>query len=108
CAYVTDRKVLDVLLPTFEVFFKIIDGFRLTAEDHFDHAIRIELDDHVRAFIHHPDVVVLIYSHRVRERSAIVPRAPELDELQFFVELEELRSRPATRAAARTRAGINE
>src|SRR5262249_15432091 len=67
----------------------------------------IEFDDHIRAFIHHPDVVVFIDAYGVREGSGIVVRPPKLDELQFFVELEELCGRSATRAAAHTRPRIN-
>src|SRR5262249_10840302 len=108
CAYVSDGIVLGVLLTTFDVFFKIIDSFRFAAEHHLDHAVWIEFDDHVRSFIDHPYVVVLIDTYVGREGSGIVAGTPELDELQFFGELEKLRSCPATRAATRTSARVNE
>src|SRR5678816_2670193 len=43
-----------------------IRSFLLAAKYHFDAAFRIELDDHVGAFVHGPDVVVAIDSHGVR------------------------------------------
>ncbi len=44
---------------------------RLPAHRHHDSSLRVELDDHVRAFIHHPDVVFRIDSHGVRKREPV-------------------------------------
>ena len=98
------RDALGVLFTALEVFLEIVDRFRLAAEDHLHHRIRVELDDHVRPFVHHPDVVVLVDAHRVGKRRRVVARPPQLDELQVFVELEQLGGGSPSRAAAGARA----
>ena len=86
-----------ILLTAFDEALQVVDGLRLSAEHHFDHAIRVELDDHSGTLVNHPHVVVLIDADGVRERRGVVIRAPQLDEFQVFVELEQFRGRPATR-----------
>src|SRR5436190_1107802 len=63
----------------------------LGAAPHHDLSRRVELDDHVRAFVGHPDVVLLVDAHGMRKRRRVIVRTPLLDELQALVELEELR-----------------
>src|ERR1700682_2282330 len=48
-----------------------LNGFSLSAKQHDHASFRIELDDHVRTFIHAPDVVLSIDAHGVSEREAI-------------------------------------
>ena len=71
-------------------------------------ALRVELDDHVRPFVRHPHVVVLVDAHGVRERRGVVVLAPLLDELQVLIEFEELRGRGAARRADIAAAGEHE
>src|SRR6185295_10076337 len=61
------ERRLDVL-PGLRLF---LGGFLAAAEDPEHAPGRIELDDHVRAFVDGPDVVVLVDAHRVRERPGI-------------------------------------
>ena len=61
-----------------------VERFLLAAERHRDAAVGTELDDHVRAFVGHPDVVVLVDTNRVREAGGVVVRAPLLHELQVL------------------------
>jgi hypothetical protein len=56
-----------VLLTAFDVFLEVVDGLRLSAEHHFDHAGRVELDDHARPLVNHPHVVVFIDADGVRK-----------------------------------------
>src|SRR6185295_5724744 len=64
-------------------------------------AFGVELDDHVRALVDGPDVVVLVHAHRVRERPRVEALADLADELAVLVELEELARRAAVRRAHR-------
>ena len=48
-----------------------VRGFLLAPEHHRHPALGIELDDHVRAFVRGPDVVLLVDPHRVRERPGV-------------------------------------
>ena len=68
-----------------------VGGFLLAAEHHGHAARWIELDDHVRAFVDHPDIVVLVDAHRMRERPGIKILADLTDELAVGSELEQLR-----------------
>ena len=58
-----------------------------------DAAGRVELDDHVRALVDGPDVVVAIDAHRVRERPGVEALADLAHELAVRAELEQLRGR---------------
>ena len=65
----------------------------------------IELDDHVRALVGDPDVVVLVDAHGVRERPGVEVLADLAHELAVCVELEQLRGgRAIGRAGACCRA----
>ena len=50
-----------------------IDRLRLPAQRHQDSPLRVELDDHARPFIDHPDVVLRIDPHHVREQEPVQP-----------------------------------
>ena len=66
----------------------------LAAAEHPHHAAgRIELDDHVRALVDRPDVVVLVDAHAVGERPGVEALADLADILAVAGELEELRGR---------------
>ena len=82
---------------------RLIVGRFLPASEYLRHASgRIELDDHVRALVDGPDVVVLVDAHGVRERPAVEALADFADELALRSELEQLRgSRRIGRPAAR-------
>src|SRR2546430_11208695 len=64
----------DALPISFDEFFKIINGFGLAAQDHPDHAVRVELDDHIRAFVHHPDVRSEEHTSELQSQSNLVCR----------------------------------
>src|SRR5882672_7961982 len=65
---------------------------RWPAADHHQHlALRAELGDEIRAFVHRPDVVVLVDADRVREFEAVIALADFLDELAGLVEFEQAR-----------------
>src|SRR6185369_10501892 len=53
----------------------------------------VELDDHVRALVDRPDIVVAVDAHSVGECPAIEPLADLADELAVLVELQKLRGR---------------
>ena len=57
----------------------------------------IELDDHVRALVDGPDVVVPVDADAVRERPAVEPLADLADELALGTELQQLRGRRRVR-----------
>ena len=65
--------------------------FRPMTQHHQHLPFGTELDDHVRAFVHGPDVVLLIDAHRVRERETVEPFADLLDEFAGLVEFEQAR-----------------
>ena len=85
--------VLSSLSALLDEALEPVERFLLAAERHGDAAVGTELDDHVRAFVGHPDVVVLVDANRVGEARRVVVRAPLLDELQVLVELEQHRRR---------------
>jgi hypothetical protein len=49
----------------------LVRRFLLSAKHHHHAACGVEFDDHVRALIRDPEVVVLVHLHRVRERPGI-------------------------------------
>src|SRR5438034_8347703 len=63
----------------------------LASENHLHTACLIEHDDHVRAFVDSPDVVVLVYPDRVGFRPPIKALADFAKEIAFGTELEQLR-----------------
>ena len=68
-----------------------IDGRRPAADHHQHLALRAELGDQVGAFVHRPDVVVLVDADRVREFEAVIALADFLDEGAVLVEFEQAR-----------------
>ena len=83
-----------------------VGGFRLAAEHHHDAAFRVEFDDHVRALVGRPDVVVLVDAHRVGIRPGVEVLADLAQERAVVVEFQKLRGgvaegRTLARAAAR-------
>ena len=58
-----------------------VERLRLAPDRHDDAAVGIELDDHVRAFVHHPDVVLAIDAYRVGEDEPVALLADLADEL---------------------------
>ena len=45
----------------------LVGSLLFASKHHGDASLRIELDDHVRALISHPDVVLRVDLHRVRK-----------------------------------------
>ena len=70
---------------------RAFDRLGTAAQHHHDPSFGVELDDHVRPLVDHPDVVVLVDAHLVRELEAVDALAPLLDEGAVRVELEETR-----------------
>jgi hypothetical protein len=93
------------LVALFEEALHVVDRLVLAAEHHRDEPLRVELHHHVRPFVDHPEVVVLVEPDGVREGEAVRVLAPLLHVVALFVELEELRRLGAARrtdvAAAR-------
>src|SRR5712664_3607128 len=81
------KRRLDLL----ERFGAFVGSFLLAAEDHDDAAFGIELDDHVRAFIRDPDVVVLVDFDGVREGPGVEVVADFAEKFSVGSEFEELR-----------------
>ena len=65
--------------------------FGLAAEHHHDAALGIELDDHVRAFIDGPEIVLAVDTHGVREGPGVQVVADFAHELAILVEEQDLR-----------------
>ena len=81
----------------------------LAPEHHRHPALRVELDDHVGAFVGGPDVVVLVDAHSVRERPGVEILADLADEFALGIELQDLRGGVAVRrTGARSAARIDE
>ncbi len=83
-------------------------GFLLAAEDHDDAALWVELDDHVRALVDGPDVVVLVHPHDVRERPRVEILPDLANELAVGSELEKLRRSGGIRGPGRASAREDE
>jgi hypothetical protein len=88
----------------------LVGGFRLAAEHHHHLAVvLVELDDHVRALVGGPDVVVPVDAHGVRERPCVKVLADLTDEVALRRELQELRGGIAVgRAGAGAAARVDE
>lgn len=67
CAHRPNRKALFPLFTAFDEFLEVVNSLWLSAKRHFDHATRVELDNHVRSLVNHPHIVVLIDANGVRE-----------------------------------------
>ena len=85
-----------------------VGGFLLAAEDHDHAAGRVELDDHVRAFVGDPDVVVFIDADGVGEGPGVEVVADLAEVVAVGVELEELRGGCAVGGAGGVAAGEDE
>jgi hypothetical protein len=67
----------------------------LAAKHHGHVAFGVEAHHHVRAFVHHPDVVRWIDAHAVTETKAVEALADLAHELALVIELEQLRGEGA-------------
>ena len=67
------------------------DRLRPPAEHHHDAPFGVELDDHVRPLVDHPDVVLRVDADRVRELQAVQALADLAHEGAVLVELEQPR-----------------
>src|SRR5262249_51510085 len=76
------------MFPGFGVF---VSRFLSAAKAPDDSAGRVDFDDHVRAFVDRPDVVVLVDAHRMGESPAVKTLADFAHENPFLIELEQLR-----------------
>src|SRR5713226_9063397 len=81
------KRRLDVL----ERLGGFVGGLLFAAEDHDDAAFKVELDDHVGAFVGDPDVVVLVDFHGLGEGPGVEVVADLADEFSVGSKLEELR-----------------
>ncbi len=77
-----------------------LDGFGAAAEHHQHAPGRVELHDHVRAFVRRPEVAALVDADRVREGESVEILADLADERAVGSELEQLRRRLAVQRAA--------
>ena len=77
----------------------LVGGLGLAAEHHHHAALGIELDDHVRAFIDGPEVVLRVDSDRVREGPGVQVVADFAHELAILIELKDLRGGGSVRRA---------
>ena len=75
----------------FERFGALVGCFLLAAEDHRHAALRVELDDHVRAFIRYPDVLFRIDLDRMAVRPCVQIVAYLANVPAVRAELEKLR-----------------
>ena len=75
------------------------EGLGLPAEGHQHFAFGTELDNHVRAFVHHPDIVLRIDADGVREGLGIGARRELAHEVAVLIELVQARRRAAPELA---------
>src|SRR3984893_14453028 len=75
----------------FQGLSAFVGGFHLASEYHGDLALRIEPDDHVRALVRGPDVVILVDSHRVREGPGVQVVTNLTNEFSIGGKLKQLR-----------------
>src|SRR6266851_5605217 len=78
-------------LGMFQRLRALVRGFLLAAKNHNHAALGVELDDHVRAFVGDPDVVILVDFYRVRERPGVKIVANLSYEFPVPAKLQELR-----------------
>src|SRR5215510_3984683 len=86
------------MLPGFGVF---VSRFLSAAEDPDDSAGWIEFDDHVRALVDRPNIVVLVDAHRMGESPTVKTLADFAHENAVLIELEQLRGGGCVSRAAR-------
>src|SRR5262245_48808093 len=82
-------------------WLRFVRGLLFPPEDHRHVAGRIEANNHIRALVDRPDVVVLVHSDVVRVREAVQILPDLTDELSCLVELEQLRGRSTKRRPGR-------
>jgi hypothetical protein len=71
----------------------VVRRFQPAAKNPHDAAGRVELDDHVGAFVDGPNIVVLVDAHRVSEGPAVEALANFAEEFSVGPEFEQLRRR---------------
>src|ERR1700758_311536 len=69
----------------------IVDRLRFSAHGHHHAAFWIKFDDHVRAFIHYPDVVLRVDAHGVRLNKPIESLPDFADIFTILIELKKAR-----------------
>src|SRR6266542_2111124 len=84
---ITRRKWWRNALP----WFRVVRGLLLAAKHPLHATGLVELDDHVRALVDGPDIVVLVDANAVRECPPVEPFADLADKLSLRAELEKLR-----------------
>src|SRR5579871_6498651 len=72
-------------------FCSFVRSFFLAPEYHYYTTFGIELDDHVRPFVHRPEIIVLIESDGVGEGPGVEVVADLANEFPIRGELENLR-----------------
>jgi hypothetical protein len=92
----------------FERFGAFVGGFLLAPKDHGHATFRIEPDDHVRAFVDRPDIVLSVDAHRMRKRPGIKILADFTDEAAVGSELQQLRGAGGISGATGIAAGKHE
>src|ERR1700720_67603 len=75
----------------FQGLSAFVGGFHLASEYHCDLALRIEPDDHVRALVRGPNVIVLVDSDRVREGPRVKIVSNLMNEFSVGSKLQQLR-----------------
>src|ERR1700730_7693857 len=86
----------------------LVRGFLLAAKDHDDAALRIELDDHVGAFVSHPNVVVVVDADGMGEGPSVKIVANLAKKLSVGREFQELGCGGTVRGAGRIAAREHE
>ena len=76
-----------------------VGRFGLAAEHHHDASLRIELDDHVRAFIDGPEIVLAIDPDGVREGPGVQVLADFAEEFAVLIEQKDLGGGGSVRGA---------
>src|SRR4029077_13881150 len=67
---------------------RVVDRFGLSAHGHHDMAFRIKFDDHIGAFVHHPNIVLRINAHGVRLDKTIESLPDFADIFAVLIEFE--------------------
>jgi hypothetical protein len=95
-------------LGMFERAGALIRGFLLASENHDDSALWVELNDHVGAFVGHPDVVFAINANGMREGPGVEIVADLAKKVSVGREFEELGSGCSVGRAGGVAAGEDE
>jgi len=93
------------MLPRFRIFIR---RFLLAPEHHGHAPLRIEANDHVRALIDGPYVVVFVHANIMREGPRVQPLPDLADEPAVGSELQQLRRRRAVSRSHGVAAVVNE